>query len=139
MSLSLAGPCAMEFRRGSEQRALFLPPRSLLVMADEARYAWHHYIPHRRSDPLDGQAVPRAASRVSFTFRKVRHASAVQCNASCNRSQSAAGAREPEWGGISDGVLGVSVVFPLRHDRDKALHTLRGHLRRRNTLHFFVG
>lgn len=72
VSLSLAGPCAMEFRRGGEQRALFLPPRSLLVMADEARYAWHHYIPHRRSDPLDGQAVPRAASRVSFTFRKVR-------------------------------------------------------------------
>ena len=72
MSLSLAGPCVMEFRRGGEQRALFLPPRSLLVMADEARYAWHHYIPHRRSDPLDGEAVPRAASRVSFTFRKVR-------------------------------------------------------------------
>lgn len=71
MSLSLAGPCVMEFRRGAEQRALFLPPRSLLVMADEARYAWHHYIPHRRSDPLDGEAVPRAASRVSFTFRKV--------------------------------------------------------------------
>ena len=70
VSLSLAGPCAMEFRRGTEQRALFLPPRSLLVMADEARYAWHHYIPHRRSDPVDGQAVARSASRVSFTFRK---------------------------------------------------------------------
>ena len=71
MSLSLGGPCVMEFRRGTEQRALFLPPRSLLVMADEARYAWHHYIPHRRSDTVDGQSVPRAASRVSFTFRKV--------------------------------------------------------------------
>lgn len=61
----------MELRRGTEQRALFLTPRSLLVMADEARYAWHHYIPHRRSDTVDGQSVPRAASRVSFTFRKV--------------------------------------------------------------------
>lgn len=61
----------MEFRRDGDKRALFLPPRSLLVMADEARYAWHHYIPHRRSDAVDGQAVPRAASRVSFTFRKV--------------------------------------------------------------------
>lgn len=71
MSLSLAGPCVMEFRREGEQRALHLPPRSLLIMADEARYAWHHYIPHRRSDTFDGHAMPRAAKRVSFTFRKV--------------------------------------------------------------------
>ena len=61
----------MEFRRGAEREALFLPPRSLLVMADEARYAWHHYIPHRRSDAVDGCVIPRAAKRVSFTFRKV--------------------------------------------------------------------
>lgn len=101
LSLSLAGPCIMEFRRygqrcdvstsGSsdnlplqtssvqvmdeafceesdgpaeeadiqkggqpknsaemERRALFLPQRSLLVLSGEARYAWHHYIPHHK-------------------------------------------------------------------------------------------
>ena len=49
LSLSLAGACVMEFRRGGgggggaaggDRRALLLPRRSLLVMAGEARYAW---------------------------------------------------------------------------------------------------
>ncbi|GBG92992.1 hypothetical protein CBR_g58096, partial [Chara braunii] len=31
-----------------QRRAVFLPQRSLLVMLDEARYAWNHYIPHRK-------------------------------------------------------------------------------------------
>jgi alkylated DNA repair protein alkB homolog 8 len=72
-SLSLAGPCIMEFRRyedgdwrprvassidtkvecpedGSNciKRAIYLPPRSLLLLSGEARYAWHHYIPHHK-------------------------------------------------------------------------------------------
>eukprot|EP00873_Tetraselmis_striata_P033272 jgi/Tetstr1/453536/TSEL_040504.t1 len=67
LSLSLAGDTVMEFRRDGERRALLLPRRSLLVMAGEARYAWAHYIPHRKSD-----VVPRPPRRVSFTFRKVR-------------------------------------------------------------------
>ena len=71
VSLSLAGPCVMEFRRDTAREGLFLPPRSLLVMAEEARYAWHHYIPHRRSDAVGGRVIPRAAKRVSLTFRKV--------------------------------------------------------------------
>ena len=74
MSLSLAGPCIMEFRRDdlSHRIALLLPPRSLLVMADEARYGWCHYIPHRRYDAIGGRRTPRAPRRVSFTFRKAR-------------------------------------------------------------------
>lgn len=72
-SLSLAGPCTMEFRRYSEgvsvpgpvsgtdskvenpdsssnfvRRAIYLPARSLLLLSGEARYAWHHYIPHHK-------------------------------------------------------------------------------------------
>lgn len=72
-SLSLAGPCIMEFRRYSEgvsvpepvsgtdskvenpgsssnfvRRAIYLPTRSLLLLSGEARYAWHHYIPHHK-------------------------------------------------------------------------------------------
>lgn len=72
-SLSLAGPCIMEFRKyanddmlprvalstvtkvGSPEddlnfirKAIYLPPRSMLLMSGEARYAWHHYIPHHK-------------------------------------------------------------------------------------------
>lgn len=72
-SLSLAGPCVMEFRKYSTgvwltnsesicdgemqnsdktsnflRRAIHLPPRSMLLLSGEARYAWHHYIPHHK-------------------------------------------------------------------------------------------
>lgn len=30
------------------KRAIYLPPRSLLLLSGEARYAWHHYIPHHK-------------------------------------------------------------------------------------------
>ncbi|CAA6669498.1 unnamed protein product [Spirodela intermedia] len=100
-SLSLAGSCIMEFRKysqgsrqpqpaaitnteeenqsenpahssGSIRKAIFLPPRSMLVMSGEGRYAWHHYIPHHKVDIVRGNAVRRGRRRVSFTFRKVR-------------------------------------------------------------------
>ena len=53
LSLSLAGPCVMEFRKvGGEaiegKRFLLLPPRSLLVLVGEARYGWSHYIPNHK-------------------------------------------------------------------------------------------
>lgn len=72
-SLSLAGPCIMEFRQYTKgawlpdhtsssgmkkqspeneksflRRAIYLPPRSMLLLSREARYAWHHYIPHHK-------------------------------------------------------------------------------------------
>lgn len=114
LSLSLAGPCIMEFRKytngawssqamdtafdcgwlnndisgmvgtagkhqqGSKQKpyferkAIFLPPRSLLVLSEEARYAWHHYIPHHKVDIINEERIRRSSRRVSFTFRKVR-------------------------------------------------------------------
>nr|XP_027193482.1 alkylated DNA repair protein ALKBH8 homolog isoform X4 [Cicer arietinum] len=96
-SLSLAGPCIMEFRRyedgaqlprvasstvtkvespedGSNfiRKAIYLPPRSLLLISGEARYAWHHYIPHHKIDKVNGRVIRRASRRVSFTLRKVR-------------------------------------------------------------------
>lgn len=123
ISLSLAGPCVMEFQRheaklassihkgheqrmskgengnsGSEssgsavvhekveisldgtkhkcpiqRRSILLSERSLLVLMDEARYRWHHYIPHHKVDFICGKEVRRNQRRVSFTFRKVRH------------------------------------------------------------------
>ncbi|KAI5068252.1 hypothetical protein GOP47_0016597 [Adiantum capillus-veneris] len=53
-------------------RPIFLPERSLLVLLGEARYRWHHYIPHHKVDFVNGRKVQRKERRVSFTFRKVR-------------------------------------------------------------------
>ncbi|KAL3613810.1 Alkylated DNA repair protein alkB 8 [Castilleja foliolosa] len=96
-SLSLAGPCIMEFRKyttgvwkeeivsGSDvdkqifekdsnfiRKAIYLPPRSMLLLSGEARYAWHHYIPHHKVDKVDDTLIRRSLRRVSFTLRKVR-------------------------------------------------------------------
>ncbi|CAH2034753.1 unnamed protein product [Thlaspi arvense] len=92
-SLSLAGPCIMEFRRysvstwkvastndGEEKsdhdtcikKALYLPPRSMLLLSGEARYAWNHYIPHHKIDKVKEKVIRRSPRRVSFTLRKVR-------------------------------------------------------------------
>ncbi|KAF5735144.1 alkylated DNA repair protein alkB 8 [Tripterygium wilfordii] len=96
-SLSLAGPCIMEFRRYSEEagllealsttdiemersgqcsdflrKAIYLPPRSMLLLSGEARYAWQHYIPHHKIDLVKESVIRRGARRVSFTLRRVR-------------------------------------------------------------------
>nr|AKM76730.1 RNA-binding (RRM/RBD/RNP motifs) family protein [Hypseocharis bilobata] len=96
-SLSLAGPCIMEFRRYAQgawfpkagssadmdvanpdncsnvsRRAIYLPPRSMLLLSGEARYAWHHYIPHHKIDIVNDNVIKRGSRRVSFTLRKVR-------------------------------------------------------------------
>ncbi|WOL04305.1 alkylated DNA repair protein [Canna indica] len=97
-SLSTAGSCIMEFRRYSDpgtwrlpaasvdeihednidlssnftRKAIFLPPRSMLLMTGEGRYAWHHYIPHHKVDTIGEKEIRRSSRRVSFTFRKVR-------------------------------------------------------------------
>ncbi|XP_077234781.1 RNA-binding (RRM/RBD/RNP motifs) family protein [Tasmannia lanceolata] len=96
-SLSLAGSCVMEFRKYTHgvwlplsatnscmkgensghcsnfiRKAIFLPPRSMLLLSGEARYAWHHYITHHKVDIVGGRAIKRGSRRVSFTFRKVR-------------------------------------------------------------------
>jgi len=80
-SLSLGGSAAMLFRRGDLVRALLLPPRSLLLLEGEARFAWQHYIPSRHADPLAGGAhpLPRATRRVSFTFRRTVPAALRRC------------------------------------------------------------
>jgi alkylated DNA repair dioxygenase AlkB len=58
-------------REGAERRSLRLPPRSLLVLAGEARTAWTHAIPARKSDVVEGARVARGR-RVSVTFRTVQ-------------------------------------------------------------------
>lgn len=71
-SLSLASGCLMELTQvdGPGRETLELKPRSLLVLAGDARYRWKHGIPAREADVIDGQDVPRDR-RVSLTFRTV--------------------------------------------------------------------
>ncbi|XP_011082163.1 alkylated DNA repair protein alkB homolog 8 isoform X1 [Sesamum indicum] len=94
-SLSLAGPCIMEFRKyatavwqekstsssdvGEQiseknssfvRKAIYLPPRSMLLLSGEARYVWHHYIPHHKVDKVNDSLIRRGSRRVSFTLRK---------------------------------------------------------------------
>lgn len=72
LSISLGSACAMVFShlREARQQTLWLEPGSLLVMRGEARYAWKHAIPPRKTDLVDGVARPRRR-RVSLTFRTV--------------------------------------------------------------------
>lgn len=68
-SLSLGSGATIELtrRETGEREGMWLAPCSLLVLADEARYAWRHAIAGRKSDPGHG---PRGR-RVSLTFRTV--------------------------------------------------------------------
>ena len=70
ISLTLKGGCTMEFReRGKKRKKLvYLPPKSLLVMCNNARYQWDHHIASRTTDTVDGKVIPRA-NRISLTLR----------------------------------------------------------------------
>lgn len=72
-SLSLGSSCVMELSRTDDQQvsAIFLAPRSLIVMRDDARLRWRHAIRARRSDRWNEAVHPRGR-RVSLTFRTVR-------------------------------------------------------------------
>jgi len=65
----------MNFKKEDQKIDVFLPARSLLIMAGEARYAWTHGICPRHSDIIEtknGNTTQERGTRISFTFRKVR-------------------------------------------------------------------
>ena len=71
-SVSLGSTCVMRFSHDASGRTeeVLLEPRSVVVLSDEARWAWRHEIPARAVDTwLDGHR-PRSR-RVSLTFRVV--------------------------------------------------------------------
>jgi alkylated DNA repair dioxygenase AlkB len=70
VSLSLLSPCVMDFRHvpTGRQESLLLEPRSLLALADAARYEWGHGIAPRNGDVWQGMRWERDR-RVSVTFR----------------------------------------------------------------------
>ncbi|XP_016912340.2 alkylated DNA repair protein alkB homolog 8 isoform X1 [Apis cerana] len=82
LSLSLGSACIMNFKKENKKASLFLPPRSLLIMSGEARYAWSHGICPRHNDIVqtsNGITTQSRGTRVSFTFRKV-HRGDCCCN-----------------------------------------------------------
>ncbi|XP_034936265.1 alkylated DNA repair protein alkB homolog 8 [Chelonus insularis] len=74
LSLSLGSACVMDFRKGQQKIQIVLPARSLLIMSQDARYAWSHGICPRKKDVIKEESIkilPRG-TRTSFTFRKIR-------------------------------------------------------------------
>ena len=72
-SLSLGGGVVMQLKSLQNQNKkyqLWLEPRSLLVLSNDARYFWQHGIPARKTDVLSGEKRTRTR-RLSLTFRKV--------------------------------------------------------------------
>jgi alkylated DNA repair dioxygenase AlkB len=72
ISISLNSPVVMDLvnKQTKEKVEIFLEPRSLLLIADEARYNWTHGIAARKTDMYNGIRYDRQL-RTSLTFRKV--------------------------------------------------------------------
>lgn len=73
VSLSLGSTCIMEFKDKIDRKLkheVLLKPKSLVVIAGDARYSWTHGIPAREKDKWQNEVLIRA-TRVSLTFRKV--------------------------------------------------------------------
>lgn len=89
-SLTLAAATTMQLARRGQTHELRLEPRSLLILAGEARTHWTHGILPRTGELVDGRAVPRAR-RVSVTFRTVRaarHAAATRTPPTITKGES---------------------------------------------------
>ena len=71
-SVSLGSTCVMRFSHSAsgQTEEFLLEPRSVLVLSDDARWAWQHEIPARAADTWLDVERPRSR-RVSLTFRVV--------------------------------------------------------------------
>jgi len=71
-SVSLGSTCVMRFSHDASGRTeeVLLEPRSVVVLSDDARWAWRHEIPARTVDTWLDVERPRSR-RVSLTFRVV--------------------------------------------------------------------
>tara|TARA_B100000780_G_C21100143_1_gene443938 strand:- start:492 stop:1784 length:1293 start_codon:yes stop_codon:yes gene_type:complete len=74
VSLSLLNPYVMSFVHSIDGRRvdLVLPPRSLLILKNEARYIWTHQIPPRSTDVIENGIRVQRDTRLSLTLRRLR-------------------------------------------------------------------
>jgi alkylated DNA repair dioxygenase AlkB len=70
--VNLGSGCLMRFIKisGKDVVDVEMPRRSVYVMQDDARYKWHHSLPPRKKDMVDGN-VKHRERRLSITYRKV--------------------------------------------------------------------
>ncbi|KAI9593769.1 hypothetical protein BDF19DRAFT_147540 [Syncephalis fuscata] len=92
-SFSLGHPIMMELRPAIDVKStttttlavdrptfvVDLPPRSLLVMRNDARYLWEHSIRARHSDLMPNGQLRARQLRVSFTMRPINRRGRCQC------------------------------------------------------------
>ncbi len=71
-SLSLGSSCVMNFIRNKPEHtcAQLLESRSLILLAQDARYKWKHSIAARKTDKFGNEAIARKR-RLSLTFRTI--------------------------------------------------------------------
>lgn len=62
----------INFTRSSDQKQynIYVKPRSLYIMSENARYNWSHSISKQLNDNVDNHIIERD-TRISLTFRKV--------------------------------------------------------------------
>lgn len=60
----------MIFDKGEEKVEVYVKPNSLYIMSGDARYAWRHSMPSRKSDEVEEEKKERGR-RISLTFRCV--------------------------------------------------------------------
>ena len=70
LSLTLGSSCVMLFSKDAAEVPILIEPCSLVMMQDQARYAWKHSIAARKKDTYQGRVIERQR-RVSLTFRYV--------------------------------------------------------------------
>ncbi|KAF0378923.1 alkylated DNA repair protein alkB-like 8 isoform X1 [Gigaspora margarita] len=81
LAFSLESPVIMEFKNLQTGVVINidLPERSLMILKDEARYAWSHAIRARKSDLLEDGRVRERNQRVSLTLRTVNPERICHC------------------------------------------------------------
>lgn len=71
VSISLGSACMFQFRKYDLFKNIYLQPRTLVIMEDEARYNFQHHIPACKTDTYNGIRIPREV-RISLTFRTIK-------------------------------------------------------------------
>ena len=68
-SISLGSATTIIFSQGDTHVELYVKPRTLIIMEDEARWRATHEIAGKKSDMVSGKVIPRG-TRVSITYRR---------------------------------------------------------------------